>query len=198
MPYAMVHAGLHLYCTQLANGYFTRLSNRIDPRVSIQKQVLNAFVNSKGSDQPAHPRSLVRAFVVNSHHESCSKTAWTQRLIDLAVSYLFSMTRHGHLHYLFGKIASTHWSESSMSTVMYPTLCSSIHIYSALRRGFPLSTVDNWTLHREILLIHMQDFHIFTMSSWLVGCFEFNGPLRQYFSLYRAVSQREGERREKW
>ena len=29
---------------------------------------------------------------------------------------------------------------------------------------------------------------------WLVGCFGFNGPLRQYFSLYRAVSQREGDR----
>ena len=34
-------------------------------------------------------------------------------------------------------------------------------------------------------------------ASWLVGCFGFNGPLRQYFSLYRAVSQREGERKEK-
>ena len=32
---------------------------------------------------------------------------------------------------------------------------------------------------------------------WLVGCFGFNGPLRQYFSLYQAVSQREGERGEK-
>ena len=32
---------------------------------------------------------------------------------------------------------------------------------------------------------------------WLVGCFGFNSPLRQYFSLYRAVSQREGERRER-
>ena len=31
---------------------------------------------------------------------------------------------------------------------------------------------------------------------WLVGCFELNGPLRQYFSLYRAISQREGERGE--
>ena len=30
-----------------------------------------------------------------------------------------------------------------------------------------------------------------------VGCFGFNGPLRQYFSLYRAVSQREGETGEK-
>ena len=34
-------------------------------------------------------------------------------------------------------------------------------------------------------------------SCWLVGCFGFNGPLRQYFSLYRAVSQRQGERRER-
>ena len=31
----------------------------------------------------------------------------------------------------------------------------------------------------------------------MVGCFGFNGPLRQYFSLYQAVSQREGERGEK-
>ena len=32
---------------------------------------------------------------------------------------------------------------------------------------------------------------------WLVGCFGFNDPLREYFSLYRAVSQREGEKEEK-
>ena len=32
--------------------------------------------------------------------------------------------------------------------------------------------------------------------SWLVGCFGLNGPFRQYFSLYRAVPQREGERKE--
>ena len=32
---------------------------------------------------------------------------------------------------------------------------------------------------------------------WLVGCFGFHGPLRQYFSLYWAVSQREGETGEK-
>ena len=31
---------------------------------------------------------------------------------------------------------------------------------------------------------------------WLVDL-GFNGPLRQYFSLYRAVSQREGERGKK-
>ena len=35
------------------------------------------------------------------------------------------------------------------------------------------------------------------LVGWLVGCFGFNGPLRQYFSLYRAISQREGERGEK-
>ena len=34
-------------------------------------------------------------------------------------------------------------------------------------------------------------------DGWLVGCFGFNGPLRQYFSLYQAVSQREGERGER-
>ena len=30
-----------------------------------------------------------------------------------------------------------------------------------------------------------------------VGCFEFSGPLRQYFSLYRAISQREGKKQRK-
>ena len=32
---------------------------------------------------------------------------------------------------------------------------------------------------------------------WLVGCFGFSGSLRQYFSLYRAVFQREGKRGER-
>ena len=35
------------------------------------------------------------------------------------------------------------------------------------------------------------------VSLSVVGCLGFNGPFRQYFSLYRAVSQREGERRER-
>ena len=35
-----------------------------------------------------------------------------------------------------------------------------------------------------------------SLVGWLVG-FGFNGPLRQYFSLYRAVSQREREREER-
>ena len=35
--------------------------------------------------------------------------------------------------------------------------------------------------------------HLSRSTQWLVGCFGFNGPLRQYFSLYRVISQREGE-----
>ena len=31
----------------------------------------------------------------------------------------------------------------------------------------------------------------------MVGCFGLNGPLRQYFSLYRAVSHREREKEER-
>ena len=33
--------------------------------------------------------------------------------------------------------------------------------------------------------------------SWLVGWFGFNGPLSQYFILYRGISHREGDRGEK-
>ena len=35
------------------------------------------------------------------------------------------------------------------------------------------------------------------MLFWLVGCFGLKGSLRQYYSLYRAVSQREGGGKEK-
>ena len=38
--------------------------------------------------------------------------------------------------------------------------------------------------------------YLIWVCMYLVGCLGLNGPLRQYFSLYRAVSQREGERRE--
>ena len=36
-----------------------------------------------------------------------------------------------------------------------------------------------------------------SLPDLLVGCVGLNGPLRQYFSLYRAVSQRAGERKDK-
>ena len=35
------------------------------------------------------------------------------------------------------------------------------------------------------------------MVDWLVGCFGFNDPLRQYFSLYRALSPKERETEER-
>ena len=38
------------------------------------------------------------------------------------------------------------------------------------------------------------------VNRFLVGCFGFNGPLRQYFSLYQAVSQswREKSKKDRW
>ena len=49
----------------------------------------------------------------------------------------------------------------------------------------------------KALAKNISNFSMKCLSLWLVGCFGFNGPLRQYFSLYPAVSQREGERGEK-
>ena len=45
-------------------------------------------------------------------------------------------------------------------------------------------------------VIDRTQFAQFT-KPWLVGYSGFNGPLSQYLSLYRAVSQREGEREQK-
>ena len=39
-------------------------------------------------------------------------------------------------------------------------------------------------------------FHPLSWFGWLVGCFGLNGPFSQYFSLYRAVSQRRRKKRE--
>ena len=45
--------------------------------------------------------------------------------------------------------------------------------------------------------LHLSFLSFFSLSlGWLVGCCRFNGPLRQYFSLYRAVSQRGRKKRE--
>ena len=63
------------------------------------------------------------------------------------------------------------------------------------------------TLGQRLYIIHMTFFCIpfvyllyvlnfVHVVGWLVGCFGFNGPFRLYFSLYRAVSQREGDRGE--
>ena len=46
------------------------------------------------------------------------------------------------------------------------------------------------------VLLYADNVILFAIFGWLVGL-GFNDPLRQYFSLYRAVSQREGERGKK-
>ena len=38
---------------------------------------------------------------------------------------------------------------------------------------------------------------VVALEEEMVGCLGFHGPVRQYFSLYRAVFQREAERKEK-
>ena len=42
--------------------------------------------------------------------------------------------------------------------------------------------------------LHIENISAGTIVGWLIVL---GPPLRQYFSLYRAVSQREGERKEK-
>ena len=65
--------------------------------------------------------------------------------------------------------------------VLYTVFSSQIEMRK-LDRTETLFTIGDITYVREV---------------WLVGCLGFNGPLRQYFSLYRAVSQRKGEKGEK-
>ena len=58
-----------------------------------------------------------------------------------------------------------------------------------------LQNLSNQAESWQIVSLQCHAAHV--VSGWLVGGFGLNGPLRQYFSLYRAVSQREGERGEK-
>ena len=65
-----------------------------------------------------------------------------------------------------------------------------------IRRGnrdyFPYFPINPIALRKAKIV-----YNFGLSKCWLVGCFGFNGPLRQYFSLYWAVSQREGGRGEK-
>ena len=77
-------------------------------------------------------------------------------------------------------------------------------------RKFPLLTtfglfefdtvVMPLTVYKTKTRVYLHNFakKLLFICIMMVGCFGFNGPLRQYFSLNRAVSQREGERGEKW
>ena len=66
-----------------------------------------------------------------------------------------------------------------------------------MRFFFHISVLHVEISHQCFNVKNRMYVHVYTLVGWLVGCFGLNGPLRQYLSLYRAVSQREGEREEK-
>ena len=59
-----------------------------------------------------------------------------------------------------------------------------------------LSALERPWLFYEFIFILRNYCMLCHCSCSSSSCFGLNGPLRQYFSLYQAVSQREGERRE--
>ena len=77
-----------------------------------------------------------------------------------------------------------------------------------IRRAHTERTVHTWKLRNLSAAVkagnagfRIESYGIFVsqiLGTFLIcsSCFWLNDPLRQYFSLYRAVSQREGERRE--
>ena len=50
--------------------------------------------------------------------------------------------------------------------------------------------------YSSFTICHCKQFTQHALIGWLV-VFGLNDPLRQYFSLYRVVSKREGERKDK-
>ena len=72
--------------------------------------------------------------------------------------------------------------------------CATLYVHNQMTIGIPNPFYKNGL---GILQIVLQKELQMQKLGWLVGYFGFNGPSRQYFSLYRAVSQREGERKEK-
>ena len=82
-----------------------------------------------------------------------------------------------------------------MPAALIPTTFRIIGRAENVRKGLrQFMEMDGWT-DRQTGDGRMPDGWIFCL---LAGCFRLNGPLRQYFSLYRAVSQRGGEKKERW
>ena len=50
---------------------------------------------------------------------------------------------------------------------------------------------DNSKIIETVLMMG----HNICFMDWLVGCFGLNGPLRQYFSLYRASPRESGRKK---
>ena len=60
------------------------------------------------------------------------------------------------------------------------------------------SSISARILHMFVYNSSYAILHFITLKDWIgLDYFGFNGPLRQYFSLYRAVSQRAGRKRRK-
>ena len=68
-----------------------------------------------------------------------------------------------------------------------------VHLHGQSIDATPTPSANGQTVNKKYM--YYQKVNLF-YCCWLVG-FGFKGPLRQYFSLYRAVSRREGERGEK-
>ena len=49
-------------CSKILNTFLFLLSNKMD--LNPRKLVFGGFANTKGADQPAHPRSLISTFVI--------------------------------------------------------------------------------------------------------------------------------------
>ena len=93
-----------------------------------------------------------------------------------------------YILHLYLIIASEH-----LTIVLNLSLACYHHITINLFHTIYMFQQLNEHLVRKQLFSHAA----YTLQRISVGCFGLNGPLRQYFSLYRAVSQREGERGEK-
>ena len=63
--------------------------------------------------------------------------------------------------------------------------------------GIYLQKTNTWSLRLCKIQRGKEESSKTNLHCWLVGWFGLNGPFRQYFSVYRAISQREGERGEK-
>ena len=97
-------------------------------------------------------------------------------------------------HSIFSEYTHLRWWAESLNDPKYPNQSNKILVeehafFLLLKQSYKSGSIsiDGSELFRNVL----------EGKDWLVGCFGFNGPLRQYFSLYRAVSQREGERGER-
>ena len=78
-----------------------------------------------------------------------------------------------------------------------------MEVYSLEEDGLASSIYKSRGLQETTMYVNMYENHLSYIRDFsvyaqkLVSCFGFYGPLRPYFSLYRVVSQREGEREEK-